>query len=73
MVCEEGDFDASFFLTNYYLNAGNMEKASVYMNEALHVESEYLDKPATNLAKEKLRHRCFHSSAASCSSWGVSV
>ena len=41
-VCEEGDFDASFFLTNYYLNAGNMEKASVYMNEALHVESEYL-------------------------------
>lgn len=52
-VCEEGDFDASFFLTNYYLNAGNMEKASVYMNEALHVESEYLDKPATNLAKEK--------------------
>ena len=23
------------------------------MNEALHVESEYLDKPATNLAKEK--------------------
>lgn len=48
---EEGNFDASFFLMNYYRNAGDMKMAAVYMNEALHYENELLDKPATKIAE----------------------
>lgn len=49
----EDDFDSAFFLANYYLNAGDMEKAAEYMEDALYTEDERLDKPAMKLAEEK--------------------
>lgn len=49
----ENDFDSAFFLASYYLNAGDMEKAAEYMEDALYTEDERLDKPAMKLAEEK--------------------